>query len=395
MIQKHEISAIVRGVADVIRGYTASAIKESHATFIEEVKALEAEIPELRQQLAAMPVPVNGKDADPESVILAISQEVSRQFEALPKPKDGIDGAPGKDGKDANPISTLFDIREQVGIFFSELPSSIAGKDGMAGPIGPSGRDGKDADPIDKDALISEIVKMIPIPKDGIDGGTGPAGRDGVDGKAGDAGTPGRDGINGKDAEPIHPDTLALMVNTAVDQRVAAIPAAKDGAPGRDALQIDILPAIDLSKSYPRGIFARHSGGIVRSFRDTSPIPEGELIVAHGWEPVVDGLFLVKVEQSENLRSFDVLTMLTNGSFSKNTFTLPVQINRGVYVSGNEYERGDVVTLDGSQWHCEAERTKERPSASKDWLLVVKHGRNGKDAVTPSVTPTHPPVRLR
>jgi hypothetical protein len=52
----------------------------------------------------------------------------------------------------------------------------------------------------------------------------------------------------------------------------------------------------------------------------------------------------------------------------------------GVYVEGRTYERGDGVTWGGSFWHCNAEATTTKPGdAAKDWTLMVKRGRDGKD----------------
>lgn len=61
------------------------------------------------------------------------------------------------------------------------------------------------------------------------------------------------------------------------------------------------------------------------------------------------------------------------------TARFPVQIQQGVYVDGQTYVRGDVATFGGSQWHCDAETTATKPGESKDWTLIVKRGRDGKD----------------
>lgn len=426
-------------LADSVREFVAERVAAACSPLLLEIR-------ELRDQVRALPAPVNGKDVDPELVRMAIAGEVARQFAELPRPKDGINGVDvdmvevrgmiremflgypvPKDGKDAAPItddvlrdqieqaihrdleSNASFIRADIRRAVEALPQPKDGRDGIDGKDGLSGKDGRDG-----------IDGMNGSPgRDGIDGKDGTPGRNGVDGKDGqdgingiDAkdgapgrdgsngkdGSPGRDGIDGKDADPIHPDTLARMVSDAVEKRVSAIPVAKDGAPGRDALQIDILPSIDPAKTYPRGTYARHCGAIIRSFRDTDAIPEGELINAHGWEVVIDGLFGIEMKQSENLRSFEVRFLQASGLETKSTFSLPVMIQRGIHISGNEYGHGDVVTLDGSQWHCEVERTKERPGASKDWILIVKHGRNGKDGkdAVGSINPApQKPVKLQ
>ena len=52
----------------------------------------------------------------------------------------------------------------------------------------------------------------------------------------------------------------------------------------------------------------------------------------------------------------------------------------GVHQAGASYEPGDLVTLQGSIWHCNA-ATRERPgTGAAAWTLAVKCGRDGKDA---------------
>jgi hypothetical protein len=54
---------------------------------------------------------------------------------------------------------------------------------------------------------------------------------------------------------------------------------------------------------------------------------------------------------------------------------------RGVFVDGQTYDHGDGVTYAGSMWHCNADGTGARPGdGSKEWTLMVKRGRDGKDA---------------
>jgi hypothetical protein len=53
---------------------------------------------------------------------------------------------------------------------------------------------------------------------------------------------------------------------------------------------------------------------------------------------------------------------------------------KGVYVNGKTYEKGDVVTWDGSGWVCTTTTTTDRPgNGQTGWLLFTKRGRDGKD----------------
>ena len=52
----------------------------------------------------------------------------------------------------------------------------------------------------------------------------------------------------------------------------------------------------------------------------------------------------------------------------------------GVWQPSAAYQRGNVVTYDGSAWHATRAVAAERPGTSDGWQLMVKHG---KDAANP------------
>jgi hypothetical protein len=84
-------------------------------------------------------------------------------------------------------------------------------------------------------------------------------------------------------------------------------------------------------------------------------------------------------EQTDE-RSFTIKAQRGDRIKAIGTVRFPVPIQQGVYQNGKAYEKGDLVTWDGSQWNCEAETTTDRPGeGSKAWKLVVKRGRDGKD----------------
>ena len=51
----------------------------------------------------------------------------------------------------------------------------------------------------------------------------------------------------------------------------------------------------------------------------------------------------------------------------------------GIWQSGISYGAGAVCSDRGSAWVCRSPTT-ERPGESKNWRLLVKRGRDGKDA---------------
>lgn len=209
----------------------------------------------------------------------------------------------------------------------------------------PAPRDGKSVTPEDVQPMIQELVMNavaeIPTPKDGKD---------------------------------FDPSMLKQLVEQAVSDAVSAMPAAepgKDGADGRDALALEILPFIDEEKSYPRGSYATHNGGLWRAYEKTHGM--------RGWECLVDGVAGIDIQQSEQ-RCFTLKVNRTSGTSETKSFDVPVMIYQGVFKSGQEYLPGDTVTWGGSLWHCD-ERTQDKPgeAGSKGWTLAAKRGRDGRD----------------
>lgn len=90
-----------------------------------------------------------------------------------------------------------------------------------------------------------------------------------------------------------------------------------------------------------------------------------------------------------SLESFDVIPtdertieLRFDAGDTRHTYELefPVTVYRNVFKEGDTYARGDVVTWAGSAWHADRE-TKEKPGAPESgWSLMVKKGRDGKDA---------------
>lgn len=285
---------------------------------------------------------------------------------------------------DALMESTAVVVREYVTLEIGKLTDTIVARVMLDVerrikeiPAGPKGEAGKDAEPVAAAEVVAEVLARIPAPRDGEPGKDAdpevirvlvlaeveravaaiPKPKDGEPGRP------------GKDAEPIHPDSISLMVVREVEKAVAAIPKSRDGRDGidgRDALQIDILPGIDPAKSYPRGTWAKHFGGLARS-------------TGSGWETVIAGLAAVDVIQGDDFRTFTIKAQLTGADQVVATFSMPVLIYREIFKDGTEYARGDVVTWAGAAWHCQADSTRAKPSDGPEWRLMVKRGDHGKD----------------
>ena len=109
-------------------------------------------------------------------------------------------------------------------------------------------------------------------------------------GPAGEAGPPGEPGRDGRDGM-----------------------AGRDGEPGRDALAISPLDAIDPERSYARGTYACHQGGLVNALRATEPLPADGDLERAGWRVIVRGLDDLAVELGADLRSVQELLCLVQG----------------------------------------------------------------------------------
>lgn len=176
--------------------------------------------------------------------------------------------------------------------------------------------------------MVKEAVSHIPVPRDGRD---------------------------------YDPDVLQKAVLDAV----SALPAPQDG---RDATALEILPAIDDQKSFPRGTYATHQGGLWRAYEKTHGM--------RGWECLVDGVADIDVSMTGE-RLFSVVVRQSSGQRTEKTFSLPVMLYRGVFRAGETYHPGDTVTWGGSLWHCNS-MTGDKPGEahSSAWTLAAKRGRD-------------------
>ena len=180
-------------------------------------------------------------------------------------------------------------------------------------------------------------------------------------------------GIQFPSPEPIELPDFEKMISDSVNDAVAnlTLPQPGKGEDGKDGLQIEVMPEIDVNKSYPRGTYAIHNGGLWRAYQKTAGLS--------GFECVVNGLNDIDVNVSDD-RHFTVKLSKSNGETEERSFDIPVMIYRDVYQAGQKYYPGDCVTFAGSIWHCFTE-TEDRPNdvGSKGWRLAVKRGRDGRN----------------
>lgn len=338
--------------------------------------------------LREIPPPENGKDAEP----VDIDQVAAKAASLIPAPKD-----PAPVDEDSIAARVLL-----------QIPKPENGKD--APPVDVDAvvlrvaelfrqpEDGKDAPPVDTAAIAAEVLKQVRVPQDGRDADPEqvrqfvaaevqrvvsgiPAPKDGAKGDRGD------------DGASVHPDTVALMVREAVDKVAAAIPKPEPGQPGRDAIQIDILPTLDPQRSYPRNTYAEYDGGTIRSIRQTTP---GETINPSEWSVGLSGLAEYGEEMSEDCRTLTVWNRRTLSEKQFKTYRLSHPECREFWKVGETYYRGQFVVSSNSIWLCKAAETQHKPgTAPSDWQLILKAPRDGKDGKLPEAPAPNGPIRLK
>ncbi|HFO6667197.1 TPA: phage portal protein [Escherichia coli] len=283
----------------------------------------------VKEAVSHIPVPRDGRDYDPEVLQKAVNDAVAN----IPQPADGKSLTPD-------------DVRPMLEQMVKEAVSHI-----------PVPRDGRDYDPDVLQKAVNDAVANIPVP------------------------------ANGKS---ITPDDVRPMLEQMVKEAVSHIPVPRDGrdydpdvlqkavldavsalpAPqdGRDATALEILPAIDDQKSFPRGTYATHQGGLWRAYEKTHGM--------RGWECLVDGVADIDVSMTGE-RLFSVVVRQSSGQRTEKTFSLPVMLYRGVFRAGETYHPGDTVTWGGSLWHCNS-MTGDKPGEahSSAWTLAAKRGRD-------------------
>ncbi|EOL7764675.1 phage portal protein, partial [Escherichia coli] len=272
--------------------------------------------------VANIPQPADGKSLTPDDVRPMLEQMVKEAVSHIPVPRDGRDYDPDVLQKAVNdavaniPVPangksiTPDDVRPMLEQMVKEAVSHI-----------PVPRDGRDYDPDVLQKAVNDAVANIPLPADG---------------------------------KSITPDDVRPMLEQMVKEAVSHIPVPRDGrdydpdvlqkavldavsalpAPqdGRDATALEILPAIDDQKSFPRGTYATHQGGLWRAYEKTHGM--------RGWECLVDGVADIDVSMTGE-RLFSVVVRQSSGQRTEKTFSLPVMLYRGVFRAGETYHPGD------------------------------------------------------
>lgn len=277
--------------------------------------------------------------------------ELRTVVRSLPPPERGATGARGEDGH----TPTIDELRDLITPL---IPAPVAG------PPGPRGESGVDGQSPSDDHLLKLIRPLIPSPIPG------------------DPGRPGEPGVRGADGRTPTIDELRDLIVPLIpapipgERGVDGLAGAngRDGVDGRDALQLEILPDIDTSKSYCRGSYARHAGGLWRAFESTHGM--------RGWECLVDGIADETESVLDGGRTIVRRTVYSSGRTFERTINMAVVLDRGVYKHDVPYKPGDAVTWAGSIWIAQR-RDDAIPygkpgTPDSGWRLAVKAGRDAR-----------------
>ena len=343
---------------------------------------------EVQRAVAAIPTPKDGISVTVDDVAPLVAAEVQRAVAGLPAPKDGVSPEPEKvaallaprmaemaeraaeaavekierpkDGKSVTVEDVAPLIGAEVERAVAEIPRPRDGVSPEAGQIADLLAP-QLAEAAEKAALaavakielpdvapvvsaeVERAIKSIPAPKDGVDG------------------------------KSVAPEAVQEMVSAAVAQAVAALPAAKNGTDGRDATLIEPMPSIDETRSYAKGTWAKHRGGLWVARQVTQGMV--------GWDCVVDGVAGVQLTQGEDLRSMSLAVECSSGVSVSKAWAMPVVIYRGIWKEGDEYAVGDSATRGGSTWILMAEQRGTPGEEGSGWQLAAKCGRNGRDGL--------------
>jgi len=265
----------------------------------------------LEAAVKAMPVVDEGQ----------VKEIVQKAVDAIPRPRDGADFP-------ADEVSRM--VTNAV----NALPAPKDGNDGVSPTA-------EELEPVIAEQ-VAKAVALIPVPKDG---------------------------------ESVPVDQVQKMIDEAVTKAVSAIERPKDGDPGRDALQIELQPAIDPAKDYARGTYAKHAGGLWRAFEATKGM--------HGWECIVDGIADLRIDQATG-RDFTLIARTSSGAEVSKSIKVAALIDKGIYRADAEYEAGDGVTWGGSFFIAQKDMPTGKPGepGCEGWRLAVKRGRDAGRGVS-------------
>lgn len=310
-------------------------------------------------KMKELPVPQDGKDADPAQIMAMVEEVVARQ----PKPQDG---------KDADPEL----IRQMVQEAVDAQPKPADGKDAVV-----------DYDHLQ--AVINARVDAIPTPKDGtsvtlqdVEPLIARAAEE-ISARI----TPPKDG---KDA-----DMEAVFAR--LEKLVEALPKAIDGKDGVGLAGAMLDADGNLVVTNTKGDVIRV--GMVKGQDVDREATKQFILDLFAKQPAPkDGLGFEDMEEELLDDGRTIVRRYRRGDEVKEfRHTFSVVIDRGIWKSDREYQVGDGVSWNGCFWIAQAVPAG-KPQVDKNWRLAVKAGRDGKDyegGEKPVDDAPHTPIRFK
>jgi hypothetical protein len=219
-----------------------------------------------------------------------------------------------------------------------ELEARPVAEKGEKGEPGERGSDGiaPDAEtvaaalfPATEEMVAREVataIAALPPPQ------RGEKGEPGARGDPGENGSDGRDGSDGRGVKDLLIDRGGNLVATMDDGEMKSLGpvVGADGKKGKDG-------------------------------RDGFSLEDFDI------EPGEDGrTYTLKFQQGEAVHKFEL--------------SFPCPVYCGVWKEDEEYVPGDLTTWGGSTWHCNRTSPGKPDTKDSGWQLMVKKGRDGKDA---------------
>jgi hypothetical protein len=308
--------------ADIVAQVKAY-VERTTAPLVVALAAAQAESVALTAKLVALEARLVDPTAMRKAIEDSVLEAIAKLADAIPHPRDG---------RDADPELVRALVDQVVADRVAKIPAPAAGKD---------------ADPqlmrqmIDQ--AVAAAVSQIPAPRDGRD---------------------------------VDPELVRSLVDTTVAAAIERIPTPAAPAPAVGLADVLVDQDGDLHVLLTDG--TRKAAGRVRG-RDADLADVTRLVreeVAKVPPPTLEGLTLRAVDGGRQL----VLEIPRAGH---EPVTAAIQtetvIDRGVWQPGVK-QAGDGVTWKGSYWVAQRETAKKPDDADSGFRLMVRKGRDGRDA---------------
>lgn len=282
------------------------------------------------------------------------------QLEAreLPAVLNGADGRPGEKGEQG--------------------PQGERGQPGPAGEKGDPGRDGADGPqgPAGKDGARGERGEPGQI------GEKGERGEQGLTGDRGEKGDPGKDLTYDDVREQV--SKMVDDAKAQAIEIVKAIPVPRDGANGKDGADgksvtlDDIAPVLETAVAKWALEFERRAHDTLQKAIDRIPVPQNGKDGTNGKDGR-DGVGFDDLQVEYDGIKTVTFKLQREGVTKEFDLVMPVVVDCGIYTEGKTYTPGDGVTWAGAYWIAKSETSAKPDDPNSGWRLAVKKGRDGRD----------------